>query len=168
MKFIAKSDLTYQNGYLVDSEGNVHQPAERIVKTLNELEVEMQRAAYLRDQKEKFSPADVEGKDFKPLSEHEIKVSFEIKTPLIDKEIENAMDIMAEIDRANALGKTKAWLEDHKELIEFLAADKFIESDCTVKFDLDGFGDPLKITVDDLVAALLAKYGYTPGDDEKE
>lgn len=168
MKFIAKSDLTYQNGYLVDSEGNVHQPIERIVKTLNELEVEMQRAVYLREQKEKFSPADIEGKDFEPLSEHEIDVDFEVKTPLIDKEIESAMNLMAEIDRANALGKIKAWIKDHTDLIEFLAEDKFIESDCTVKFDLAGFGDPLKLTVDELVATLLAKYGYKPEDKEEE
>lgn len=169
MKFIKKSDLAYRNGYLVDSEGNVHQPDQKIVRDLNELEIKLQRAVYLEEQKKKFVPADIEGKDFKPVSQHDIKASFNIKTPLLDKEIENAMAIMDEIDEANAVRKVQEWVESHKELVTFMTDDEFIESDCTERFDLPGLGDPLDLTLNEVVSTLAAVNGYVAKeDDDKE
>lgn len=169
MKFIKKSDLSYRNGYLVDAEGNVHQPDQKVVHDLNELEIELQRAAYLEAQKSKFVPADIEGKDFKPVSQHEYKAKFDVKTPLLDKEIENSMALMDEIDKANVVTKVQQWIEDHEKLVTFLTNDEFIESGCTERFDLPSFGDPLELTLNEVVSTLAAINGYdVKKDDDKE
>lgn len=171
MKFVKKSDLQFEDGYLIDEEGNVHMPERSVVEAYNELETMVQRSAYLAVQKEVYVAADVTGENFERASALGLTAPrFHIDTPVLDEEIAQAERLMRDIERANLGDKCNAWGEEHAALYSFVKGERFIETEEAVPpFDGPCLGNPLELTVDVLARTIVCAFtdedtGVTPHD----
>ena len=149
MKFMKKEKLTYKNGYLINEKGKVVMPDYDVVYQFNNLEVEFQRALYLKAQPKAVAAPSMEG--WKKVSEHDVDVEdmFFAETPTLDKKIEESIALMDDIDAANKVDKLRAISAGYPKVIEFINSKEIIVyEDNEYRFDLATLGNPLEFTVE--------------------
>lgn len=149
MKFMKKEKLTYKNGYLINEKGKIVMPDCDVVYQFNSLEVEFQRAMYLKAQPKAMAAPSMEG--WEKVSEHDVDVEdmFFAETPTLDKKIEESIALMDDIDAANKVDKLRAVSARHPKVIEFINSKEIIVyEDNEYRFDLATLGNPLEFTVE--------------------
>lgn len=149
MKFMKKEKLVYKNGYLMNEKGKIVMPDYDVVYQFNNLEEELQKAAYLKAQPKAVAAPSMEG--WEKVSEHDVDVEnmFFAKTPTLDKKIAESIALMDDIDAANKVDKLRAILAGYPKVIEFINSDEIIVyDDREFRFDLATLGNPLEFTIE--------------------
>lgn len=149
MKFMKKDKLAYKNGYLINEKGKIVMPDCDVVYQFNSLEVEFQRALYLKAQPKAVAAPSMEG--WEKVSEHDVDVEdmFFAKTPTLDKKIEESIALMDDIDAANKVDKLRVISGGYPKVIEFINSKEIIvcdDNEC--RFDLATLGNPLEFTIE--------------------
>lgn len=149
MKFMKKEKLTYKNGYLINEKGKIVMPDYDVVYQFNKLEVEFQRALYLKAQPKAVAAPSMEG--WEKVSEHDVDVEdmFFAETPTLDKKIEESIALMDDIDAANKVDKLQVIAAGYPKVIEFINSKEIIVyDDNEYRFDLATLGNPLEFTIE--------------------
>lgn len=172
MKLYKKSDLNLDaSGLLVSKNGDIILPDIRIVNQANELDTLAQQHEYLAMQPEATPMPSLDG--FQRMSiKDKIRGRFEVKTPVLNAELDKAMAIMDEIDGQVKAGAANQMLDKFADLIEFVDGDAVI--DCGNElycFDTPMLGNVLKLTKEDVleVIAVIADFdGVVNKDADKD
>ena len=159
-KFYSKSDLTFKSGYVVNSDGDVVALPKGVAKQLNDIETMVQEAAWVSE----HETEEREPEEFERKSAFGSAPIVTADTPLLDKKIEEAMRIHAEIEQKLCADKLTEIIAGFKEAFAFCAEDDFVEGDVVTRLDLPTLGDPLKLTADGLVSVMA---GATLGEDDE-
>lgn len=141
-KFYSKSDLTFESGYVVNSDGDVVALPKGVAKQLNDIETMVQEAAWV-------SAHEVEEREpekFERKSAFGFAPTVTADTPLLDAKIEEAMKLREEIEQQLCADKLTEIIAGFKEAFAFCDEDNFVEGDKVTRLDLPTLGDPLKLT----------------------
>lgn len=161
-KFYKKSQLTFESGYVVNTDGDVVALPPCVADQLNEIETIIQKAIWLSEQ-----PEECKGPD---LSEFERESCFDkvpeivVETPLLDEKVKQSKAIEQEVHAACCASELNKLIAGFKEAFAFVSEDSFVEGDRVVRLDLLTLGDPLKLTADGLAHAM----GSTVFDSEPD
>ena len=160
MKMYKKSKLSYKNGYLVTKKGKVVYPGSDIVKQLNKLEEDLQRARHERAVKECSECADSHvNKEFIQKSEFK-RPTITPVTQNLDEAVEKAMNIIDDLDLVESSNKINKRFAEIDDLIQFALSDTVIEipSLNLIQFDLPTIGNPLELTGDQVADIVTEIY----------
>ena len=165
MKMYNKSDLAYKNGLLVNKEGDVVAIDNAVVDLANELETRIQKARYLNAQPVAVVAPSLNG--FKRQSENSLNL-FVCETPALDKTIDEAMELMSDIDSMETTEMLNNQLQGYADLVYFVRDDSVV--DCQQgtphRFDVPTLGNPLEWTKDSLLEFIAFANGVTVEDKE--
>lgn len=151
-KLVNKSTCYFDNGYICCKDGEILGPALPVFEQLRSLEYMLQKVRYLDAQPEACPPPSLDGFEF--VSERAKKIPrFEpFETPNIDKAVEAGIGIRDEIKGMQITKAANKWIDEHPEVFEFVANDRFVPSPFVSNpFDLHLLGNPLELTVEDLM-----------------
>ena len=157
MKMFDKSECEYKGGYIV-CDGKVVCVDNEVVDLFNKLDVDMQRAQYEATYCPGFAaPAE----EFAPKSEHgAIYPTIKADTPELDKQAEQAIKIMNEVDAMADAAKANEYFASIRPLIMFVN-DEFIvsgEQATQHRFDLPTVGNPLELDKDSLADLVMTMF----------
>ena len=158
-KIIKKSELTFVDGMLVKDD-NVLCIEPCIIHQANMLETLAQKTAYLMAQPDYSPVPSLDGFERKFASDKLCK--FEVSTPTLDCKVQEAMDIMDELDDMTTANQANSMLELYRELYEFCSVDYVVGSfdDVNViQFDMPTLGSPLELTTDTIENVIAAACG---------
>lgn len=163
MKMYKKSELTLINGMLVSESGDIVFPGFDVVAQANELETRLQKAKYLAEQPSAVPAPSLDG--FERVSEREVHVEFVANTPMLDMKVNEAMDLMGELDDVEAVQTANQMVRKFAELLKFVDNDYVIDAGCGIDaFDTPMLGDPLKLTKADVAVAIATVCGMDKDD----
>ena len=156
MKKVLKEACTFEDGYII-YDGEVVSLPSNVWMQLDNFEVALQQQAYLDAQPEFVPAPSLDG--FERKFNHEVEWEFEIPTPLMDKKVEEGKALLAEI-KENDKGKRAAHLMNMLHAaVQWVGHDYILidgaASGARAKCDWPVLGNPLELTVDDLIAAAL-------------
>jgi len=122
---------------------------------LHAMELAAQEADYILSQPKATEAPSLKG--FKQESCYD-KPSVIPETPLMDKEVERAMAIMAEADRASTDNRLNALLISYEPMFMWVNDEYVVDEPggTLERFDLPRLGNPLELTEARLVSALAA------------
>ncbi len=150
-KLVSKSDLSFKHGYIIDKDGTVMNLSFRVWEQLIDLELMVQRAGFAKvhgisdDDNEQVTMD-----DFVPV--HRYKVTFDtiVKTPMLDKKMDEAMQLMEEIENSQKATQLTKAINSMPELLEFVSSEYvLVTSECAPqRYDLAIIGNPLDLTAD--------------------
>lgn len=170
MKVYPKSDLHLKDGLLVTSEGDVVCIDPDIVDLANELETKLQKARFLAKQPEAQPMPSLEGFVRKSVNKIEM---FTTETPLADKQAEDALAFMNELDDVKLTNDMNQMLNGMFDLVMFVREDSVLgmEAASIHRFDTPELGNPLTWNEDTLATAVAEIHGckvtdYTKDGDE--
>ena len=177
MKMYKKEELVYTNGMLVSVTGDIVMPSAFVISQANELETRLQKSAYIDAQPAATPMPTLDG--FERMSIKDTNLKFSAITPTLDGKVDEALEIMHEIDDIETVQRANAMVEEFSALIRF-ATDDFVV-DCGEGeisfFDTPMLGNPLewgKRDIADAIAAIcgmaqecLTVHDDTEGDDKK-
>lgn len=157
-KLIKKSKCKFEAGHIVKKNKIVGIPAS-VWFQLNKLEVALQEHYYLKAQPPACSGPSLDGFERKSALKSVRPYRSAPDTPLIDKRVEEAMQFMKEVDEVNNADRVNDLIDEFGELIDWCAADKFVEGSYERPIDTLYLGNPLKLSALDVAASLciLAK-----------
>ena len=159
-KLIKKSKCEFEAGIIVIDDEQVGIPAV-VYLQLEKLETMVQQYRYLAAQKPACEGPSLEGFERKSTLVSERPYIEAPKTPVTDRRVAEAMEFMAEADAvANAADVNEA-IDNFGALVDWCAADKFVEGDCYKKLDLYELGNPLELKADD-IAVILTEIVESP------
>lgn len=153
-KMYSKSDLTFVNGYLIDSDSNAVAIPTKAAVQLNGLEEFMQKQKYLHDQPEATEEPSLDGFEFEStLANPKVKVA----TPTLDAKVKESKDILKEMRSKEMESAVNLTLEAFADALRFLKEDTFVEGDEVIRLDLATIGNPLYADADKLIDT-ICKY----------
>jgi len=144
-----KKDCTFDDGY-VWSKGNVVPIEADVVKKFNDLEHALQMKKY--EATCQFSIELPEPFEFESMHSNPIEIAMPA-TPVMDAQMKESMDLMAEIDTSNHAARANALADRLPESFrEFISKPYFLTNESKlVRFDTKTMGNPLKLTTKDIV-----------------
>lgn len=152
-KLIKKSKCEFEAGCIVKEDELIGIP--KVVHLqLNKLELMMQQYSYLKDQPAYNAGPSLDGFERQSVLASERPYVEAPETPVTDKLIAEAMAFMKEADKVSNAADVNTAIDNFGALVDWCATDKFIEGDCYDKLDLYMLGNPLELTVDDIVNIL--------------
>lgn len=160
MKMYKKSELTLVDGMLVAADGDIVQPDIEVVVQANSLETLKQKTAFLAAQPEATPMPSLDGFERKSIGDGDIKLS--AHTPTLDKQAEEAVAMMDELDDMVTVSHANAMIEDYSKLLAFAKADYVI--DCGSQglihlFDTPTLGSVLDLTQDAVLDVIFSACG---------
>lgn len=173
MKMYKKEELTLVNGMLVSVTGDIVMPPAPVVSQANELETRLQKSAYLDAQPAATPMPTLDG--FERMSVNDTNLKFSAITPALDGKVDEALEIMHEIDDIETVQRANAMVEEFSALIRFASEDFVV--DCGEGeisfFDTPMLGNPLewgKRDIADAIAAIcgMAQECLTVHDDTED
>lgn len=154
MKVYNKSDLTLNHGLLVSKDGDIILPDYRIVHQANKLETLLQRTAYLVGQPKATPMPSLDGFKRRSIDDNESR-KFDVSTPVMDAQAEEAAKLMDELDDVATAGKANAMLDDYKQFLDFVDQDFVVDcGDQLYKFDTPVLGNVLELSETDVINAI--------------
>lgn len=152
-KLVSKSDLSFKNGYIIDETGTVMNLSFRVWEQLIDLEMMVQRAGFAKvhgitdDNNEQVTMD-----DFVPVHRYKVTFGMVAKTPLLDKKMDEAMQLMEEIENDQKAAQLTKALNEMPELLEFISSEYILVTSegAPQRFDLAIIGNPLNLTLDSL------------------
>lgn len=156
MKFVKKSDLTFDSGYLV-RKGKIVAIDPCIVKQCNAFDLMVQKAEWLEANKIEAKAAE----PFERKSMYEKPMSFKAETPIADKKAEDTLAWLKEKEDVETARRGNNIVDMFEEFVRFVVDDKVMLTDDTpVRFDCPVLGNPLYIK-EDAVSELIVKHADT-------
>ena len=157
MKMYQKNELEYKNGYVV-KDGEIIGIDNELVDLMNEIELNYQRACYLKDQPKAVTP-DLDLENFDRQSEFD-QPCVVTDTPLLDKKIAETLHLMDEIDDIEAAHAANDWLQSVMPAIRFTQEDFVVScnQDMQHRFDLPTLGNPLEWDSDTIQTVIEALF----------
>ena len=159
-KMYKKSKLTFKDSFIVTKKGKIVAIDNEVVDLMNTLEERLQRAIFIDDQPEACAGPD--------LSKFErihagVNVSVKHETPTLDQKVEESMLLMQEIDDSNSVTMLNMDLEGMRPLLEFIGSDTVIsvEHSTPHRFDTPRLGNPLELTIEDVIEAEMIIHDIT-------
>ena len=156
MKRILKSNLQFDDGYVLNDDEIITLPVS-VRCQLIALEELVEHAAHEKKLNGKSEIEDV--KPFKP-SSIDVEARIKVNTPLLDKKEAEGRALMQEVKLQGLEKKINRELADIQELINWTDSDYVIIPDSNLPYDmrmcLPMIGDPLKLTVEDIVSWVVA------------
>lgn len=156
MKFVNKSDLKFDSGYLVHN-GEIVAIDPTIVKQCNAFDLMVQKTKWIEANKIEAKVAE----PFKRKSMYEKPMSFEAETPIADKKAEDTVAWLKEKEDVETACRSNKVVEIFEEFVRFVVNGKVLLVDAEpVRFDCPVLGDPLAVT-EEQVRDLIAKHADT-------
>ena len=154
MKFVKKSDLRFEDGYVIDNntEEIVALP-EAVATCLNVLEMDIQRAKYNNAVATVSAKPDIKPFSFKSAFAADATIE-EPETPALDARIAESLKLVEEIDATTDVMAYNTWIGKHQKLAEFISKDKFIPGNDVVRINAITIGNPLELTKEKLFALI--------------
>ncbi len=156
MKMYKKSELSLVNGMLVAESGDIVVPSITIIEEANALETYLQKTMYLQAQPIAMPAPSLDGFQRKSIKDGS-RVKFHAKTPMMDDKAKEAIDLMDELDDVVKVERANSMATEFQTLVEFAQNDFVIDcgGDGTLYFfDTPTLGNPLELTVDDVIDAI--------------
>lgn len=150
MKLYKKTDCQFIEGQIVCNDEIISlDPV--VYGMLHLMDIQLQKSNYLLKQPEAAPAPSLAG--FKQKSMYKLPYIEKPKTPVSDKQVKQAMAIMAETDELEKAGEVNALITELKPLFDWVASEYVVDSGKPhPKIDLPLMGgDPLGIVTDDLV-----------------
>lgn len=156
MKFVKKSDLTFDSGYLV-RKGKIVSIDPCIVAQCNAFDTMIQKAEWLEGNKVEAKVAE----PFKRKSMYEKPMSFKAETPIADKKAEETLAWLKEKEDVETARQGNEIVDMFEEFVRFVVDDKVMLTDDTpARFDCPILGNPLDIA-EEQVSELIAGHANT-------
>lgn len=152
-KLIKKSKCEFEAGIIVKDDEQVGIPPV-VYLQLEKLETMVQQYRYLAAQKPACEGPSLEGFERKSALVSERPYIPAPDTPVTDRRIAEAMEFMAEADAVANAADVNLAIDSFGALVDWCAADKFVEGDCYKKLDLYELGNPLELTADKIAGIL--------------
>lgn len=150
-KMYSKSDLKFENGYVLTYDDEIVALPDGVAEQINELETFVQQQRYLAEQPEAQPEPSLDG--FKRKTIFEVP-RVEVKTPAIDKLVEEKTQILHEL-RGEELAKgVNKVLAKYQDAFRFFKQDKFVEGSKVVATDTPTLGNVLTVDADSLIASI--------------
>lgn len=158
MKMYAKEELEYKNGYLVNKENEVVAVDNEVVDLFNKLETDLQRSYWEKSQPKIELP--VAGKFNRQSERGNVFAHIEAETPKLDKKIDEAIALMAELDDIEVSEKSNEYLKGLVPIQLFITDNMIIACEQGVphRFDLPVVGNPLELTSKKLADLVLGMF----------
>lgn len=147
-KMYSKSELTFENGYLINKDHDVVALPTKAAVQLNGLEEFLQKQKYLHDQPDATPEPSLEGFEFESML---AKPTIEVKTPIFDAKVKESKDILKELRDKEMATAVNLTLGNFADALRFLKEDSFVEGDEVIRLDLATIGDPLYADADKLI-----------------
>lgn len=152
-KLIKKSKCKFESGIIVKKSKQVGIPY-AVWCQLNKLEVMLQQYMYLKGQPAYNAGPSLEGFERESALTSERPYVEKPETPVIDRRTEEAMTFMAEADAVNDANEINEAIDNFGALIDWCAADKFIEGECYKLIDTPQLGSPLALDPESIARLL--------------
>lgn len=153
MKFVKKSDLKFDSGYLVH-EGKIVAVDPAIVKQCNAFDLMVQKAEWIEANRIEAKAAE----PFERKSMYEKPMTFMAETPIADKKAEDTVAWLKEKENVETASRGNTIVEIFEEFVRFVVDGKVLLVDAEpVRFDCPELGDPLAIT-EEQVSELIVKH----------
>lgn len=153
MKFVKKSDLEFDSGYLVHK-GEIVAVDPAIVKQCNTFDLMVQKAEWTEASRIEAKAAE----PFERKSMYEKPMTFDAETPIADKKAEDTLAWLKEKEDVEAACNGNLIVDVFEEFVRFVVDDKVMLTDGKVeRFDCPVLGDPLAIT-EEQVSELIVKH----------
>lgn len=157
MKRILKSNLQFDDGYVLNDDEIIALPGS-VRCQLMALEELVEHAAHEKKLNGKSEIEDV--KPFKP-SSIDVEARIKVNTPLLDKKEAEGRALMQEVKLQGLEKKINRELASIQSLINWADSDYVIVDEGRqpfgeVRMSLPMIGDPLKLTVEDIVSWVVA------------
>lgn len=146
-KMIKKSKCQFEAGHITKKNELVGIPAV-VHMQLDKLEIMLQQAEYLENQPVGTPAPSLDGFVRKTTLTSDRPYVEMPSTPVTDKRVAEAMQFMAEADAVNDTATINRTIDEFGALIDWCAADKFVEGQDTSAIDLYILGNPLELTPD--------------------
>lgn len=167
MKLYEKSNLSLFDGMLVAADGTIVVPDSEVVNQANELETLIQEAVYLMKQPDAAPAPSLSG--FERKSVFKVKKEyFTAETPELDKKANEAMALMDELDDASRATDINNHIQHFADLVRFAGADRIVcfeDNACSNRFDTPVLGDPLKLSVNDVIDKIAFIHGVVAAEE---
>lgn len=159
-KMYKKSDLTFDNGYVVDSDNNVVCLPDKVAEQINKLETWVQKHEYLKSQPEEQAAPSLDGFERQSCF---AKVRIVTDTPELDARIARAESIRAELQNKEACDVANELIEKMSEMFGWINCDTFVEGTEVVRIDTPTLGNPLELDFLDTVRRIADMGGTDYG-----
>lgn len=147
-KMYRKSELTFENGYLINKDQDVVALPTKAAVQLNGLEEFLQKQKYLHNQPDATPEPSLDGFEFESTL---AKPVIEVKTPVFDAKVKESNDILKELRDKEMATAVNLTLGNFADALRFLKEDSFVEGDEVIRLDLATIGDPLRADADKLI-----------------
>ena len=158
MKVYKKSKLTIKDGLVLTKKGKVVAINPVVVESANRLDLDLQKALYLKAQPKAVPAPSL--KDFEPKSEgmwdnyHVV-----VETPLKDKEIEHSIALMEELDKQTDALELEKYIGIYKDLLEFVGYDSALSHDADpIRINTPELGNLLELDTKAVLEAITIAY----------
>lgn len=149
-KLIKKSKCDFEAGHIVKKNELIGIPY-KVWAQLNKLELIVQQYDYLMNQPKYSAGPSLQGFERKSALKKDRPYVEAPETPVTDRRVAEAMEFMAEVDSVNDTAEINEMIDDYGALIDWLAADKFVEGECYNPIDTPVLGDPLYLLPGEVV-----------------
>lgn len=151
MKLYNKSELTFNNGYITDANGDIIVIGNSdIIGGLNQLETEIQLGQFnIEHSVELPSEKDT----FHRKSSFQSGIRIEVETPLLDKKAEETMNLLSELNKANQAEVVNKYVAMYDDLVEWVREPQFVGTTTSYRvdrIDTPTLGNPLELTIEKL------------------
>lgn len=149
-KLIKKSKCEFVAGQIVKKNELIGIPY-KVWAQLTKLDLVIQQYDYLLSQP-KYSPGpSLHGFERMSALKNDRPYVDAPDTPVTDRRVAEAMEFMAEVDSVNDTEKINEMIDEYGALIDWLAADKFVEGECYNPIDTPSLGNPLYLNPKNVV-----------------
>lgn len=155
-KMYKKSDLKFENGYVLTQDDEVVALPHGIAEQLNEMETLLQQQQYLLMQPAAKPEPSLDG--FK--RESIVKVPrVKVSTKHLDKQIKRSENILEDLRQLSLADKVNGIIDKYRDLMVFLDGDSFVEGTDVVMIDTPVIGDPLGVDSEIIIRTLCSGAG---------
>lgn len=147
-KFYKKSELSFVDGYVIDSDNNVVCLPDNVAEQINKLETWIQKSDYLAAQPKEQAAPSLDGFERKSSFS---KVRVVADTPEFDARMETAARIRAELANKESCDVVNELIEKMFAMFDWVNGDTFVEGTAVVRIDTPVLGNPLEFRTTDLV-----------------
>lgn len=149
-KIIAKSDCTFKAHRIVKGDEVVGLPYD-VWTQLHVLERHVQESRYLAGQAGYSPLPSLDGFKYRSAVEADLPVKPAPETPTIDAREKEAKRFLDELEQVDLTNDVNDMIRRYDELVRFVMEDEFVEGDQVARIDTKMLGDPLKLTLKELL-----------------
>lgn len=158
MKVYKKSKLTIENGLVLTKKGKVITLNPAVVKLANQLDLDLQKAMYLKAQPKATPAPSLKG--FKPKSERMWDdAQLIVETPLHDAELAHSIELMEELDNMTNAVELENRISDYQDLLEFASSHSVLSYDSNpIYINTPELGNILELSAEEILEAITIAY----------